>query len=413
MYDCSSLKQIYMNRKDTNRLNMIDTTVDYCELNAADTAAIINFAIVILAIKAKLVLISALNQIGTGTTKGVTIDTNLLRRTMTDLALKCANATIGYANSVNNNTLKALVNFTKSSLDKLSKEDVDDVCKAIHDATSANAANVVSYGVVATDITDLLAAINLFRTATQNPRQAIITKSQAILQSKVMVREVIDDLLVGQLDVMANTLKLSNYNYWTGYYQAREIVDLGSTTAKVRGTVLDMNDVPIQQADFTIYETGTLIKRAEVSTDIKGKYKADHLPSGDFDFKWEKHGYGTLTETNVHIGPGKELNRKVVLHALVTLEGDLMMMMVGNIDLQGNGIEATSIITIEAVNSPMRFYTSNSPAGLPGAQFIDVQAGQSITKTVQEFLDLVGQNQYTNVQNVGGVMGHWKVIVEV
>ncbi len=402
-----------MNRKDTNRVNMIDTTTHYCDLNVAATAGITAFALKLADVKAKMVLINGLNQVVTGTTTGVTLDTNLLRKTMTDYALKCANATKGYANSVNNNTLKALVNYTRAKLDKISKEDVDDVCQTIHDAADDNFAGAAPYGIVATDVTDLQTAINLYRSATQNPRQAIISKSQAVEQSSRMVREVIDDLLEGQLDVMVNTLEITNANFCKGYEQARIIIDLGSTTAKVRGDVRDANTAPLMNVDFTIYETGSLTKVGETSTDVKGKFGISNLPSGNFDFKWEKGGYATVKEENVHIGPGKELKRKIVMHALVVEEDDLMMMLIANINLQGNGIEATSVITLEAMNSTMRFYSSNSPAGLPGGQFVDVQAGQSVTHTVQEFMNLVGNGQYSNVQNVGGVMGHWRVTVEI
>jgi len=41
---------------------------------------------------------------------------------MTDLAFKCGNATVAYANSVHNNTLKALVNYTETKLHGMKKE---------------------------------------------------------------------------------------------------------------------------------------------------------------------------------------------------------------------------------------------------------------------------------------------------
>lgn len=397
---------------------MIDTTVKYCEDNTAATAGITNFATTITAIKGKLVLINGLNQIGTGTTTGVTTDTNVLRNAMSDLAIKCANGTIGYANSVNNNTLKALVNYTRSKLDKMKKEDVDDACEAIHDATNTNIANVTSYGVTASDVTDLQTAIGLYRTGTQNPRQAIISKSQAIKQAIEMVREVIDDLLVGQLDVMANTLKISNKDFWNGYHQAREIVDLGTTHAKVRGTVLDENDVPLKQVVFTIYETGTSTKVAEAETDVKGKYVADKLPSGNFDFKWEKYGFKTVREDDVHISPGKELKRKIVMDAAIVREGDVGGGAIINISLDNNGAEVdpAAPVTVEVTGSSLRFYASNMPNTPPSGTYLEVQAGSSIEKTVEEFITLLGvneMNKFISVQNVGMLTGHYKIMVEV
>jgi len=63
------------------------------------------------------------------------------------------------------------------------------------------------FGIVASDVTDLQAAINLYRTKSQNPRQAIITRSQAKKHVAIMVKELIDDLLVGQLDKMVEYAK--------------------------------------------------------------------------------------------------------------------------------------------------------------------------------------------------------------
>ncbi len=402
-----------MKTEDSNRVNMINANITICDANTAATAGIPSFVIVLGSVKSKMVLINSLNQIGEGGTTGVTLDTNVLRSEMTARAFKCANATLAYANSTNNNTLAALVNYSETKLNSLKKEVVDDVCEAIHDATDANIAGATNFGVNATDVTDLQTAIDLYRTASQNPRQAIISKSQAKKKVTRMIREVLDDLLVAQLDKMVNTLKLTNKDFFDAYKQSREIIDLGSTSAKVRGTVLDINDAPVKGVEFVIRETGTLTKVAETETDIKGKYGVSKLPVGDFDFEWSKDGYKTVTEENVHISAGKDLRRKIVMRSVIVAEGDLMMMMVGNIVLGSSDVNGDSLITIEAMNSPMRYYTSNSPAGLSVAQFFDVQAGQSVTKTVQEFINLVGQEQYTNVQNIGGVMGHWRVTVEV
>ena len=47
-----------------------------------------------------------------------------------------------------------------------------------------------------------------------------------------------------------------------------------------------------------------------------------------------------------------------------------------------------------------------------GALFVDVQAGQTITKTAEELITLLGlndSNKFFNVQNVAGMNGHYKI----
>ena len=397
---------------------MINSNITYSDANAAATAGIPSFGTVLGSVKSKMVLINSLNQIAEGTTKGVTLDTKAIRKEMSALALKCANATLAFANSTSNNTLAALVNFSETKLNALKKEDVDDVCQAIHDATDANFAGASNFGVVASDVTDLQAAIDLYRTASQNPRQAIISKSQAKKQVSTMVREVIDDLLVKQLDKMANTLKLTNKNFVDGFKQSREILDLGTTTAKVRGTVRDDEDVPLKSVIFSILDSGTEDVIKSVKSDNKGIFNASKLKAGLFDFKWELNGYKPVIETEVKISNGKELKRKVVMvkgGKVAVIEGDVVMGMISNINVEGiNGTSKTDI-TIEVSGSPLRFFSSTVPGGTPGGSFLDVQAGQSITKTAEEFISLLGlndTNKFLNVQNIGAMNGHYKITID-
>lgn len=403
-----------MKSEISNRVNMINANITFCDANTAITAGIPSFGTVLGSVKSKMVLINSLNQIAEGTTKGVTLDTKALRKEMTALALKCANATLAFANSTSNNTLAALVNYSESKLNGLKKEEVDDVCQAIRDATDANIAGASSFGVTPTDVTDLQAAIDLYRISSQNPRQAIITRSQAKKQVATMVREVIDDLLVKQLDKMANTLKLTDKNFVDGYKQSREIIDLGSTTAKVRGTVLDENDVPLRHVIFTIYEAGTTNEVAKTKTDVKGKFGIAKIPAGMVDFVWELEGYKTVTETEVKISAGKELKRKVVMDAAVVDGGNLNVGSIANIDLSGLS-EGITKITVTAQGSTMRFYASANANDAPGGVYLDVLPGQMISKTPNDFGLAVGfgnGNSYLNVQNAGGGNGDWGIVFE-
>jgi hypothetical protein len=411
----NELKSIIMKTESSNRVNMINANITYCDANTTATSGITSFATVLGNVKSKMVLINSLNQIGDGTTTGVTLDTKLLRKAMTGLALKCGNATLAYANSVHNNTLAALVNYTESKLNSLKKEDVDDTCEAIHDATNDNIAAVTPFGATATDVTDLQAAIALYRTASQNPRQAIISRSQAKLQADNMIREVIDDLLAGQLDKMAGTLKLSNPEFYSGYKQSREIIDLGTTTAKIRGTVLDVNDTPLRNVEFTIYKTGTGEVVAETRTDIKGKYGISKLPVGIVDLKWVLSGYKTVTEREVKITAGKELRRKIVMEEAIVREGEFLPGKIENVDLNGVD-EAITKITVEAIGTSVQVFGSNGPGNGPNGNTLFVDEGQAISKSRNDFINvtsfMLNGNTFLNVQNMGSNLGEWRITFE-
>ena len=300
-----------MDNLDSNHMNMIRTTKDYCVDHAAATAAIAQYAITVTSVRNKITLIDALNIIASGTTTGVTIDTNLLRATMSDLAVKCASATFAYASSVNNNTLKAQVKFTRSQLDGFKKDDVDDICQGIHDVANTNLAVVTPFGIALLDVTDLQTAINLYAAGMQGPRQKRISISSAKDQIKTNIAETINILLDEQLDKMTDTLKLSNTVYYNEYYLAREIIDLGSTTGKVRGTVTDDDDNTLNGVLFTIRKAGLPDIVGQSTSANGGKFGVSNLPADDYDFTWELTGFQAQTENNVHLSAGKELKRVI------------------------------------------------------------------------------------------------------
>jgi hypothetical protein len=406
-----------MDDRFTNRVNMINTTIGFCDANAGVTVSLTAFVTALTTVKGKVVLVNGLNQIAKGSTKGVTEDTNLLRKVMQDIALKCGSGTTAFANTTNNNTLKALVDFSERDLNREKKEDIDDVCQGIHDATEANIASLAGFGIVAADVTDLQTAIDLYRIATQNPRQAIITKSQANENAKGIVTDIVRNYFEGVMDKIVDTLKISQNEYWKGYQQARKVIDLGSTTAKVRGTVKNELEVPLVGALFQIFDTGTETLVRQVQTDNVGGFNAPGLPSGDFDFKWSLPGYITKIEQNVHIGPGKELQRKVTLKAgvsTVVREGDVFSPGIVNVPVDGINTTPLSTVRTEISMGPLRAYCSATPGEAPSGStvFWDLVQGTDITKPEAEFKALVGWSEstpYLNFQNIGMSTAHFKL----
>ncbi len=302
-----------MENRDSNRVNMIRATKTFCSANTAPTAGIAAFAPLVATVGTKITLIDGLDQVAMGSTSGVTLDTKAIRKAMTDLAFKCGSALTAYASSVNNNTLKAKVKYTETNYKEFKKEEVDDICQTIRDEANTNILAAGPFGYVALDVTDLQTAINLYRTSIQNPRQAIISKKSANEQIKNLIRQIIDDIFVNQMDKMVNTLKATQPVFLGKYFDAREVIDIGSTTAKVRGTTTDVNDNTLNGVTFKIKTTGTANIIAQTTSANGGKFGISNIPVGDYDFSWELTGYVTQTETNVHIAAGKELKRKIKL----------------------------------------------------------------------------------------------------
>jgi len=303
-----------MDNVSSNQTNMIRTTESFSINNASDTSGIPAFAPVVGVVTSKRTLIDQLDQIINGTTKGVTLDTILLRKTMTDIAVRCAAATFAYAASQSNNTLKAQVDFTETKLNAKKKDEVDDVCQTIREVTDANIANVSNYGVSAGDTSSLQTAINLYRTSMQNPRQAKITKDEATNEIKKLIRDVIDNSFKDQMDKMVNTLKNSNPRFVSRYFSAREIINLGSTTAKLRGNVfIDADENPAVNATVILFVTGETTPAYQTKTNTEGYFTLPNLAENDYDLKIILPTFQDYFESAIHIAKGKEIKRQVTL----------------------------------------------------------------------------------------------------
>jgi hypothetical protein len=298
-----------------NKTNMIRATVEYDSKPASVTATsgIPSYATVLAVVVTKLLLIDQFNIIASGTSKGVTLDTKALKKAMCFLAGKIGQALAAYASSVSNNTLYATANYTESKLMAEKKDTVDDKCEAIHAAGVANLLAAGDFGFANGDLVALLAAIGLYRTSCDDPRQAVIDKAQALKQIKLIQKDVIDNLFAKQLDKMAYTLRgTANEPFYSGHKQARVIVDLGNVTGKIFGTVQNILGQPLKGVTVTVSKAGLPQVVKVVVTKENGKFSITKL-FGKYDITYEKAPATAQTETNIDVGAGKKVERTVTL----------------------------------------------------------------------------------------------------
>ncbi len=406
-----------MESRDIKRVDMIDATTDFCDSNTASTSGITNFALRLADVKVKRVLIDGMNQLGGGSTKGVTIDVGVLRGLMTSKAFKCANATLGFANFTNNNTLRMLVKYTKRQLDKLPKENVDDVCQQIHDATSANIAGATPYGIVASDVTDLQAAIDLYRTRNGDSRQAVISRSQANNQAHIMIREVITELLEGQLDVMVNTVEETQAMFWSGYFQARKIIDPGAFSTVLKLLVLNKaNNEPIKNVKC-YKDAGAAFKKSSNLGFVTYK----DIDEGPSSFVLKHKKFEDLAIPLVMISHGKKHDLTVKMKPIipdggegntVVKEGNLLTLVAFNVNTDDITPHDDSTMDIEALTGTFRVYAGATPTELPGAVFLDVIPGTPFHALLADFATLIGLGDakpFLMIQYIGPGTGHWKM----
>jgi hypothetical protein len=395
-----------MEKVISNRVNMIRATLTFCTNNPAPTAGILEFANAKATADTKLVLIDSLNMIAGGSSVGVTLDTNLLRKAMTEIAYKCGRALNAYAVTNNNNTLKQKVDYKLTDFKEMKKDEVDDVCEVIQTEANANIAAAGGFGYDAADVTDLQTAIGLYRTGMQNPRQAIISKSQAILQIKSISRNIIDISFKEIMDSMVETLRKNNPTFVSSYTQAREIIDIGSTTAKVRGTIRNEDGTYLVGAKFYLTITGQNQKVDETTAGAGGKYGIANLSANDYDLYWEHPFYQQKVETNLHIAAGKEIKRNVILLNLPPFTGTIAPGQVINIFnnampfwTPGVTVKIKNTTQGSGINSITFFVTNNPGDNYNGTGGSTLTPGQDESHTISaaEFKPCLNiQNQSPN-----------------
>ncbi len=400
-----------MEARETNRTNMIRTTLNYCTNNSTPTSGITAFAGVKTTASNKLVLIDQLDQIVIRSIKDVTLDTILIRSTMSNIALKCGDAVSAYASTINNNVLRGKVTYTLPQLNRFKKEEVDDICQTIHDEANSNILLAGPFGYTATDVTDLQTSIDLYRASMQDPRAFTVSKKQAVANIKLLIREIINIIFKQQIDRMVNTVKATNPDFVQGYYFSREIIDLGSTTAKVRGILRNPEGTFLLGASFYLTKTGMPEKIAETTADADGKYGIANLLPDDYDLYWSALGYQTITETNLHIPAGKEFTRNKVMQHIVltgTITSGQQLNILGPSNPEwrvGTTIKIKNTTTTPMIGG-IAFFPANNPGdGYPGT-------GGSILLTGQEEIHIITAadfKPYLNIQNQGPNSGTYEI----
>ncbi len=304
-----------MDSKETNLVNMINTVVEFSDANPAPVAGIAMYGVTLTIVKNNAIAIGILNGVVTGTTKGITSDTKQLRKTMTDFAMQCGSAVFAYANSINpvNQTLAASVNYPQSKLDRLTKEDVDDVCAVIRTAANDNIAVLAPAGITAPIVAAFGVAINNYSNSIQKPRQAIVSKKNKKEQMTVLIRSTIDIQLIRIMDRLVTSIKVPQKDFHDGYFSARGIIDAGSQFTKFRGNAKDKNGNPLQNVIATLTNLADNSITYTSKTNNLGRFKNVIVKPGNYDIVYTGNHLLTQSELDYHFSPGSSKIHKIIM----------------------------------------------------------------------------------------------------
>jgi hypothetical protein len=304
------------------------------------------------AFSAKIVAIQAASQQQDSVITGISTDKQFLKTALVDITTPVASGVIAFASQTNNNELLEQVNFTRNDLLRTRDDLIGQRCQNIRDRANDNLVALAAYGITAPVLAVLQTAINNYVTKVPAPRSAQANKKATTTNVKNLFKET-DKILKLQLDKLLVQFKATNLNFFNAYTNAREIIDLGSTTAKVRGTVEDKEGVDLAGVTFVIRKSATGELVGQTNTKPNGSFGISNLLPGDYDFTWSFPTYQTKTESNVHVSAGKEVQRKITLLKLVVTIPPTSLVIDGKITSNATGLAiVNATVTINEAGNP-------------------------------------------------------------
>ena len=219
-----------MDRKEINLMDVIEEVMKFLDVNVSfygDKMPIIN---VVNAINQNRVDINAFNQDQSVKTKADTEIKNESRIEIANLALKIAAGISAIAATNKDTRLKLLANVSPSGLMDMRNSDFIIKARSIHDATIPLVTDLADWGVQSTDIDKLDTLLIDYVSKSPNARNVKVQTKQANSDMKAKINATAA-LLRDQLDPMMLPFKNLQPSFYTGYLNARIIIDRTGTQA--------------------------------------------------------------------------------------------------------------------------------------------------------------------------------------
>jgi hypothetical protein len=254
-------------------------------------------------------------------TSGLTKDKSETKGKLAKQLAKICNAVMVYAHETENQLLEKEMNYTASSLNKLSDEMLIEMSGFIYNKSSAIQASLKDYGIVAADFTKITTLRDAFRNYSPNVAEARDKRKAdtALLSKQVSEARAI---LRTEIDRLMRVIAEDYPKFYELYKNARSIDDYRGKTKKqnilegvgiIVGTVSSLFDgSPLESATINILNT-----EFTETTDEDGFYYFEDVPAGTYTLRIVLDTYKELLIEDVVIQAGDELTVDGSLDAAV------------------------------------------------------------------------------------------------
>ncbi len=230
--------------------------------------------------------------------KGLVDNKSELKELLITLMMDGSAKMTAYAKYIRNTILQKEVKLSKNELDNVSGLDLVEVANVQYGIINTHLTETALYGLTADTQKQYRSAIDAFAAAIPQPRQAQM-QGRENTELRDQGFDKADDA-VDNLDSVVEIVKLSEPVFYAGYKNARKIIDQGSGSLQVKGTVSEAGtDKPIAGATLIFRLSGNTKVVLEKDTADKGGFMIKSLDEGIYEVTIVKVGFQTQKITAV------------------------------------------------------------------------------------------------------------------
>ena len=207
--------------------------------------------------------------------KGVTDLKNILKESLIVPSADYARKLGVFAKFTNNPTLAQEVKFSESKIRQAADTAVRDYAQIVYDRAQANLAALATYGITAATQAALLEGITAYNASIGKPGAGRTESTQTTKLLDKLFKTA--DTALANMDAAVEIIRVSQPAFYTGYKNARKIVETGNGSLAIKGTVTDArSDEPVKNAilTFTLEGKSSMAKGAKAGKSIVKKSAA-------------------------------------------------------------------------------------------------------------------------------------------
>jgi hypothetical protein len=285
-----------MTSKQNAKLKMYLTVRIFLLSNPAILAKLPNCDEFMDALDVSIAQIQSSNEQSQFSTKGITNNKKQLRDDLIMLTVDNSGKMQAYARYLPDTVLLAETKFTRSDLKAIPAVDLVDLSKGLYSRIQTNITKVTNYSLTAETQTTFKNAIDSFDETIPQPRQSQLkSKENTLIENQAFADA---DEALSNIDTLVEIVKLTESTFYAGYKNARKIIEQGTGTLQVQGTILEAGTrkpIPVAIVAFKLSgQTGIVLEK---ETAAKGGFMIKSLPEGIYDVTVTKIGFKTQTVT--------------------------------------------------------------------------------------------------------------------